>query len=200
VLSSSDSASDQQLVEKHLSSFPSESSPLVDSATSLGGQSVTPSFKSPFVPVGHISLDSDGADSVGKLSYGLKDIYRITNFYVSKALQGNGVGRQAMDALERMAVSKPLCAKTLALNTAANDFEGWEKSYHAVGVPLPEVSFKFYSVVNCRNWMLTALKHSIADWYRRRGYVEYKRVDSNGKEWPFMAVYLKKDIASANSK
>jgi len=52
--------------------------------------------------------------------------------------------------------------------------------------------------------LLTVVQHSIADWYRRRGYVEYQRVDDafwhaakDGRLWPFMAVYLKKDVASA---
>jgi ribosomal protein S18 acetylase RimI-like enzyme len=140
VLSSSDAKADEHLIQKHLLNFPEESAPLCDTAVSLGGQSITPSSTLPFVPVGHISLDSDGADHAGKLSFDLKDIYRITNFYVSPALRGTGVGRQAMDALEKMAVEEPLCAKTLALNTAANDYNGWEVSYNAVGIPLPKVS------------------------------------------------------------
>jgi len=131
---------DEQLVQKHLAAFPSESSPLTDTAVSLSGSSITPKVKSPFVPVGHICLDSDGADPVGKLSYRIENIYRITNFYVSRALQGSGVGGLAMDALESMAEGRPFYAKTLALNTAANDFEGWEVSYNAIEVPLPKVS------------------------------------------------------------
>jgi ribosomal protein S18 acetylase RimI-like enzyme len=131
---------DRQLIQKHLLLSPDESAPLFNTASSLDGQAITPASASPFIPLGHISLDSDGADHAGKLSFDLEDIYRITNFYVSKALRGTGLGRQAMDALEKMAVEEPLFAKTLALNTVANDYEGWEVSYHAVKVPLPKVN------------------------------------------------------------
>lgn len=67
-----------------------------------------------FVPVGHISLDAQG-DDVNQA-----ETYKISSFYVSVALQGGGLGRAAMDAVEHMAISEPLCAKWLMLSTPAD--------------------------------------------------------------------------------
>jgi GNAT superfamily N-acetyltransferase len=64
--------------------------------------------------VGHISLDAE-VDDVNRA-----ESYKISSFYVSAALQGGGLGRAAMDAVENMAISEPLCAKWLLLSTPAD--------------------------------------------------------------------------------
>ena len=94
--------------------WPLEARPLSDTATSLGGISRTADPTRRFLPVGHISLNADGEDFV------LEGSYKIAYFYVSTALQGGGLGRAAMDAVESMAASQPLCAKLLWLSTTSN--------------------------------------------------------------------------------
>ncbi|KAG9237142.1 hypothetical protein BJ875DRAFT_454432 [Amylocarpus encephaloides] len=181
VLDSPNPTVDETLIRKHLAKYPDEATPLMDSATSLRAQPITPSYSKPFIPVGHISLDSDGADPEGKLSYDLKDVYRIVAFYVSRALHGSGVGRQAMDALESITASPPFSAKTLVISTAADDYPHRIEKFKALGRKLP--------------------MHSISEWYARRGYVQYKLVeeawwepDKTGKQWAASAVYMKKDV------
>jgi hypothetical protein len=101
-------------LNKHVKSWPLETEPIANTATSLGGMSRTPDPTKAFVPVGHISLNAGGEDFV------LEGSYKIAYFYVSTALQGGGLGRAAMDAVEGMAVSQPLCAKALWLSTTSN--------------------------------------------------------------------------------
>ena len=60
------------------------------------------------MPAGHISL---GAKDPG--------VYMISSFYISRAIQGGGLGRAAMEAVEQIATSAPLNAKTLVLEAAA---------------------------------------------------------------------------------
>jgi GNAT superfamily N-acetyltransferase len=77
--------------------------------------------------VGHIALASESEDEL--VASAARGVYRISTFYVSRALQGGGLGRAAMDAVERMAVKEPLCAKVLTLDTMARehhyDLEMW---------------------------------------------------------------------------
>ena len=108
----------------HLKKYPSESTPIKDTATSLAANPRSPSLAS-FTPVGHISLDSWNEDP--SLADGSKGFYRIMRFYVSSALQGSGLGSAAMDTVERMATSEPLYAKQLSLATAANVYPGKEE-------------------------------------------------------------------------
>ena len=71
-------------------------------------------------------------------------VYWIATFYVSSVLQGTGLGRAAMDTVEHMAISEPLCAKTLALSTVANEYEWREekwKAMAALGREPPKVCF-----------------------------------------------------------
>jgi hypothetical protein len=48
-----------------------------------------------------------------------------------------GLGRAAMDAVESMAISEPLCAETLALSTLARDFVGKGERWRALGKEAP---------------------------------------------------------------
>lgn len=106
--------SKEEKLNEHAKIWPLEARPLSDTATSLGGISRTADPTRRFLPVGHISLNADGEDFV------LEGSYKIAYFYVSTALQGGGLGRAAMDAVESMAASQPLCAKLLWLSTTSN--------------------------------------------------------------------------------
>lgn len=73
-----------------------------------------------FHPVGHISLDTINPELKAKgvtLDLPSKDVYWIKSFYVSTALRSQHIGGAAMAAAESIAVSKPLCAQTLVLDT-----------------------------------------------------------------------------------
>jgi len=97
-----------------------------------------------FIPVGHISLDST-CDDPTKC-----DAYMISSFYISFALQGNGIGGAAMDSVEQMAASEPLNAKTLLLLTGANENYVMGPKWVALGrdpptVRSPILSFEYYT-------------------------------------------------------
>lgn len=86
-----------------------------------------------------------------------------------------------MDLIERLAVSEPLNARTLALSTAAVDGAGRAEKFRAFAREAPRVSTQA--------------------WYERRGYVVFMRVaemwwetDARGREWPTEAVFMRKDI------
>jgi hypothetical protein len=138
VLSESDLEREDKL-RKHVAAFPKESEALVDSALSFGGKPRTPVLGRKFIPVGHISLNSEYEEP------GYQDpmpgLYFIATFYISAVLQGTGLGRAAMDAVESMAISEPLCAKTLALSTVAREYDGKDERWKALGREPPKVCF-----------------------------------------------------------
>ena len=127
-------------MKKHPNGHPSEEDPISDTATSFGGKPRTPSLATSFVPVGHISLDPENVDP------NQSDTYNISSFYVSSALQGSGLGRAAMDAVEQTAASKPLCAKTLSLNTLHNVNNTHTEMWEALGREPPKVSLNLFIV------------------------------------------------------
>ena len=89
-----------QLMERHISAFPAEETPLKNTSGSIYGKSVSPSPDiSAFVPVGHISLDAWAADPLLHTS-AERGIYSLTSFYVSKALQSLGLGGTALRMCE----------------------------------------------------------------------------------------------------
>lgn len=163
----------ESLLTQHTTAHPLESVPLSDTALSLGGKPRTPpSSSSPFIPVGHISLD--------EVEH-MEDAYLISSFYVSRAIQNNGLGGAALKVLEQMATSEPLNAKLLRLNTIANEYEGKAERMLALGRKPPKVS-----------------NH---DWYARRGYTPYGRtdgvypeIDKTGKVWLAAWVHMEKRI------
>ncbi|KAH8589295.1 hypothetical protein B0O99DRAFT_523484, partial [Bisporella sp. PMI_857] len=167
VLPLSDPATDSQLA-KHIEAFPLENLPIQDTAVLFGGKSRDPSGAM-FTPVGHISLDPQ-TDNPGE--------YEVASFYVSRALQGSGLGRATMDTVEGMAASEPLNAKTLLILTGAKENYVMGEKWIALGRDPPTVSL-----------------------YQRRGYHIYGRIekrwdeaDSTGKLWYTDAVKMRKDI------
>jgi GNAT superfamily N-acetyltransferase len=67
-------------------------------------------------------------------------VYVISNLYVSRALQGGGLGSAVLDTVEKLAVSEPLLAKTLALNAINKDDPEREEKYKALELTIPPVS------------------------------------------------------------
>jgi len=113
---------------------------LIDTAEALGGKiRVPPTPPLSFIPVGHISLDSETSDPTQ--ADPSKGIYAITTFYVSRVLQHGGIGRAAMDAVEAMAINEPLCAKTLTLDTIANESAKSEEMWASFNIPPPKVKY-----------------------------------------------------------
>ncbi|RGP78670.1 hypothetical protein FLONG3_3207 [Fusarium longipes] len=111
----------RETLQLHLDAFPAEKTPLVDTADSLRAKPRVPSHTK-FYPVGHISLDDTNEKSgTFVLDLPTDGVYWIKTFYISKALRSKGIGRAAMDIVESMAIDEPLCAKTLALDTAEKE-------------------------------------------------------------------------------
>ncbi|KAF5868602.1 uncharacterized protein Bfra_012249 [Botrytis fragariae] len=184
VLADSDPEKNAKLL-KHSEMYPQEKEPLVDSANFFGGiLRDIPSPQRTFIPIGHICL---GPPSENYLNLGYvpktEGFYWISIFYVSRALQGTGLGKTAIDTIENIAISEPLCAKTLGMNAINKVDPEREEKYKALDLVIPPFSNQ--------------------DWYERRGYKVYKnvenlfgpKVDPTGKSWYWNAVFLKKDIS-----
>jgi hypothetical protein len=129
----------------HTSKYPEEATPMPDSALSYGGKPRSiPEPQKSFIPIGHICLGSVSLTSVNPdyLSPDFAETgwFWISNFYVSRALQGSGLGRAAMDAVEGMAISEPLNARVLALNAICKVDGEREEKYGALGLVIPPVS------------------------------------------------------------
>ena len=75
-----------------------------------------------FHPVGHIALDMSYPE-VDKFNFDIprEGVIWIKSLYISAPLQSGGLGRAAIDALEAMATSEPLSARTLMLDTMQRD-------------------------------------------------------------------------------
>ncbi|MCJ1281431.1 hypothetical protein MMC26_000750, partial [Xylographa opegraphella] len=120
VISDDDPTKDAKIAQ-HISQWPEEHEPLFDTAVSLRGMPRVPSKSLSFVPVGHISLDSEHTDP--SLANEREHLYCIATLFISPALQNYGIGRAAMDTIESMAQEPPLLAKALALNTLAKEHD-----------------------------------------------------------------------------
>jgi GNAT superfamily N-acetyltransferase len=141
VLEDSDPEADAKLL-KHVTAYPQEKDPLVDSAISFGGKSRTiPLPQRNFIPVGHICLGHVSAEYIAS-GYASDDegLYWISTFYVSRALQGSGLGSATMDTVENVATAEPLCATTLGLNSIDKNDPDSEEKYRALGLTIPLAS------------------------------------------------------------
>jgi GNAT superfamily N-acetyltransferase len=144
VLDPSDPSSDAQL-HTHTSKYPLEATPLLDTALTFGGKERSiPEPQKSFIPVGHICLGAVSLTSVNPSflppDFSETGWFWISNFYVSRALQGGGLGRAAMDTVENMAISEPLNARVLGLNAICAEDGEREEKYAALGLPIPPVS------------------------------------------------------------
>ncbi|KAJ5774044.1 hypothetical protein N7457_008940 [Penicillium paradoxum] len=170
------------LTKAQLTHFHKGEEMLQDTATTLNAVPCQPTQES-FVPIGHISLDSKNpeADNLD-LDLPSQNIFWIKSFYVRQSIQGQGIGRAAMDEVEAMAGREPLLAKTLMLDTVHSDDQKREDFAIATfgGVP----------------------KTTNQEWYNRRGYRLIKTLqnfyrvsDRNGKMWDMRTVFMRKDLA-----
>ncbi|KAM0188838.1 hypothetical protein ACHAPI_010349 [Fusarium lateritium] len=166
----------RKLLQLHFDSFPEDQAPLMDTAESLRAKPRTPTHTKIY-PIGHISLDDSDEKSSGiTLDLPKEGVYWIKTFYVSLALRSKGIGRAAMDIVEHMAIDYPLCAKTLALDTAEKEMQ--KRLYR-------ESNGKEIGIAN-------------QDWYKRRGYRlihTQKGHYIDDEEPPVDAVFLRRDIA-----
>ena len=123
---------------------------MTDTAVSLFGKPRAPT--SPplsFIPVGHISVDSESDEP--ELADPSKGICRVTTGYVSRAIQGAGIGSAAMDIVEVMATKEPLCAKVLTADTVSKEAHENPALWAAYEIDPPKVSYCFIYSLSCRN-------------------------------------------------
>lgn len=113
---------------------------LHDTADSVNGVARQPSQVA-FVPIGHISLDSKNKDAemVG-LEIPSEGVFWIKSFFILQSLQGQGIGRAAMDAVEEMAAREPLWAQSLMLDTVTKEHQMREDFATSTYGAVPKVS------------------------------------------------------------
>ncbi|KAK6223552.1 hypothetical protein QIS74_03496 [Colletotrichum tabaci] len=171
-------------IAKHISEYPKEKQPILDTAQSIRAVSRTPR-ETPFHPVGHISLDVDNPHAKRlNLPIPKENVYWIKSLYVSFALQSAGIGRAAMDMVESMATSEPLCARTLMLDTVSKEDQLRKESAVVAAGKLPVTP-----------------THA---WYERRGYrliwtennfYGFPETDGDGNPVIRRTVFLRRDLA-----
>jgi GNAT superfamily N-acetyltransferase len=95
---------------------------LCDTSRLLFGKKIEPSHAS-FFPIGHIALHKDDPSipqgSIKQLP--TTNFLWIKTLYVSRALQGIGIGGLAMEHVEAVAASPPLNARHLLLDTLCEE-------------------------------------------------------------------------------
>ena len=123
----------------------------MDTAETLKAQPRSGTGRS-FNPIGHVSLDDDdvAARSLGlDLASRADGAFWIKCLYVSTTIQGGGVGRQAMDRVEKEAAQTPLNARFLLLDTCHKDMFLREDFCNAIFGGVPKVSLSsFYRFEN----------------------------------------------------
>ncbi|KJZ73689.1 hypothetical protein HIM_06807 [Hirsutella minnesotensis 3608] len=173
-------------LKAHVEDFPHEHEPLIDSATKLGVVSRMPTRK-PFLPVGHMGLELFPERNT---RFDLPaNTYWVKSFYVSRALQGLGIGRSAMLQVEGIAARPPFGSSFLALDTVREtDFDDIvEQDDSQAGVPRPPLP----------------LVRSSQRWYLRQGYQVmgyeddyYRYRDPDSGEWiTASAVFMRKMLS-----
>lgn len=117
---------------------------LQDTATTINAVSRQPTKES-FIPIGHISLDSKNPDAEHiELNLPAENVFWIKTFYIRRTIQGQGIGRAAMDEVESMAVQEPLLAKILMLDTVQKDDQKREDFAKVTYGGIPKVSLILY--------------------------------------------------------
>ncbi|OHF02550.1 hypothetical protein CORC01_02245 [Colletotrichum orchidophilum] len=168
---------------KLVSEYPKEKDPITDTADSIRATPRTPT-EALFHPVGHISLDVDSpAAACLNLPIPKDHVYWIKTLYVSFALQSSGIARAAMDLIESMATSEPLCAKTLMLDTVSKEDQLRKESIVVAQGKLPPTPTQA--------------------WYERRGYklihtennfYGFPEKDQDGNPVIRRTVFLRRDL------
>ncbi|KFY47640.1 hypothetical protein V496_10511 [Pseudogymnoascus sp. VKM F-4515 (FW-2607)] len=132
-------------ISKHVAEHPDETTPLEDSAVAIGGRARDSSSSrvlGPFMPVGHISVDTVASTPEPTLLLADPENHRfhLSAFYISKAIQGGGIGNATMKAAEHMAVSV-LGAKFITLDTwdrrliIGDSKKEWREKFEGLGTP-----------------------------------------------------------------
>ncbi|KAJ5392308.1 hypothetical protein N7509_007798 [Penicillium cosmopolitanum] len=154
---------------------------LHDTAESVNGKTRR-ALRVAFVPIGHISLDPKNKDAE-RLGIDMPSdgVYWIKSFFILQSLQGGGIGRAAMDAVEDMATREPLWAQTLMLDTVTKEHQIREDFALSTYGSIPKITNE--------------------SWYARRGYTPIKTVpnyydvwDGNGNRWDIEIVFMRKNI------
>ncbi|KAJ4248469.1 hypothetical protein NW762_012806 [Fusarium torreyae] len=123
-----------------ISTLSQERQSLQDTSRSFPGGREAPSLNS-FSPIGHIALAKSNVDANSlKLNLPENDVCWIKTLYIAHALQGEGIGRAAMDIIEGMAAEAPLNAKTLALDTVFREDQLKEEWFLSQGQSPRKVS------------------------------------------------------------
>ncbi|KAI1366288.1 hypothetical protein F5Y08DRAFT_142173 [Xylaria arbuscula] len=168
-------------LESHIAAYPAEASALSDTCKAVFGRPHKPDpLVSQFHPVGHIGLDAVTHEPELETSLA-NGILSLMNFYISRALQGRGLGGAAMAFCEQMA-REEFGARAITLETVANS-EVQPDSPRRIAMKRPPLTI------------------TPEDWYTRHGYRVYSRrkvawvdVDETGKEWPVGSSILRKDL------
>ncbi|PNS14823.1 UPF0652 protein [Sphaceloma murrayae] len=149
------------LLEKHFSEYPADRPPIYDTARKVLHVSRTASEEA-FHPLGYVALDSKPPTPADARDLPVSTWW-IKSLYVSWALQNNGIGKKAMNALERVAVVAPFNATQLALEAITKEFANDEvylaRMYDEKGLPRPSKTNE--------------------EWYKGLGYVEMDRLRSD---------------------
>ncbi|KAM0327954.1 hypothetical protein ACHAQA_005353 [Verticillium albo-atrum] len=174
------------LLGAHCAEHPQEATPLRDTASAIWLTPRTPSNET-FLPIGHLALEAAVEDD---LEMGLRKdgVVWIKHLYISWPMQAGGFGKAAMQAVEALAALKPLCGKTIVLDTPQKEVQSsdeWKKfTFTDVGRPIPD-PYK-----------------TTQEWYGRMGYevfyhdhVGYPWVDTDGTQKTIPRVMMKKAIA-----
>lgn len=142
----------------------------------------------PDLRAGHVSLDSEtDPPDLDLANPHDKSRLTITRFFIVPELRGGGMGRGAMEALERCAREEPYGSpncKVIALDT---------------------LSRRYYEDEECRALYEKVNGHpahprgrSNEDWYVRQGYVKFKerqKYPAEKEDYKLWAVYMEKTIA-----
>lgn len=141
----------------------------------------------PDLRIGHISLDSEAHPQDLELANPIdKSVLSISGLFVLPEHRGGGIGRAAIEALEKVATVEPYGSrncKTVALTTLSRRYgedDEWRAIYEKlVGVEAPKRG------------------KANEDWYTRMGYVKWK--DEGLWDGPdgykFIGAFLRKRVA-----
>ncbi|KAK4698748.1 hypothetical protein P7C70_g7523, partial [Phenoliferia sp. Uapishka_3] len=140
-----------------------------------------PSFR----PLGHISLDWTDYMNDNSLANRDEGLLTLATFFILVSQHGRGLGNAAMDEAEALAASPVFAAKFLTLNTMLGKNTASQEWNERVGI-----KYNPGARVN-------------QNWYRKRGYVEYKEEPryhftnpGTGVSQVLEAVFMKRDLAS----
>jgi GNAT superfamily N-acetyltransferase len=186
-------------IAQHIAKHPKEATPLQDSAVAVGGRprdSSSSRLLEPFMPVGHISVDTVAStpEPTTLLADPANHRYHLSALYISSAIQGGGIGSATMEAAEHMAATV-LGATIITLDT-------WDRRLITDDSKTEwREKFEYYSPP-----ALGPPKFDPQGWYQRLGYKVIKEIQEfdersgyclkreDGKAWCIPSVYMEKAV------